>query len=65
MSRARDIYVLIQGVRNEIKERWRDYSEEQFLRNVERDKQCEELQVKIAENFPDEFPHLREEPDDG
>lgn len=65
MSRARDIYVLIQEVRNDMKDRWAGFSVEQFPLKVERDKQCEELQAKIAETFPDEFPHLRKEPEDG
>ena len=48
-----------------MKDRWAGFSVEQFPLKVERDKQCEELQAKIAETFPDEFPHLRKEPEDG
>ncbi len=59
MSQARNIYALIQEVRDEMKERWRDRDAERHLKNCERDIQCEDLQGKIVEMFPDEFRHMK------
>jgi hypothetical protein len=63
MSKAREIYNLIQKERDEMAKRWAGWSIEQYPLKCLRDKTCEEIQAKIAEAFPGDFPHLRKEPD--
>lgn len=55
MSQARDIYALIQKERDRMKSHWRTFGE-RYETECARDKMCEDLQAKIAEVFPDEFP---------
>ena len=64
MSLARSIYDLIQKERDEMKARWASFSVEQYMLKCERDKMCAELQAKIVESFPADFPHSRKEPSD-
>jgi hypothetical protein len=62
MSQAGKIHALIQGIRDGYEEHWAERNAEQHLQKVERDKQCAEIQVKIEQTFPEDFPHLRKEP---
>jgi len=58
MSQVRNIYNLIQKTRDEMKDHWNDRNEQQHILACERDKQCRDLQAKLKEAFPDEFPQV-------
>jgi hypothetical protein len=56
MSQARRVYAIIQKIRDDMKDKWATYNDDQYHEKCARDKLCGELQAKISDAFPDEFP---------
>jgi hypothetical protein len=59
VSQATDINKRIQELRDELKQRWREFGIERYQFKCERDKALEEIQAEIKKMFPGDFREMK------